>query len=199
MRSLTLATLLTAALLAAGCYGSVGYAGTASSDGYGPDLVYAAPGVQVIADFDEPIFFADSFYWRFSAGGWYRSPQYSGGWVYATPPVAVMRIDRPQAYVHYRPAGWVGHRQRGPQQTYARERRDDGQRFQPGRGGPAPTPPTYQPPPPRAAPPPPPAAPPGQRGRDRRDDRGHQDDRGHGDDRGHRDDHDGHRDDHHGR
>lgn len=200
MRSLTLAMIATAALFAPGCWGHVGYSATVSNDGYGPDLVYAAPGVQVIADWDEPIFYADNFYWRFYGGGWYRSPYYTGGWVYARPPVAVMRIDRPHAYVHYRPAGWADRRQRGGRQPVAREYRDDRSPSAIHRGEPVPRP-VYQQPPappaqqmPRAMPPPqqapraapqapraappaqqaPRAAPQGQRGRERHDD-GHRD------------------------
>jgi len=102
MRSTILAAML-AATLAAGC------AATVSGDAYGPDLVTVSPGVQVIADYDEPIFYSDGFYWRYYGGVWYRSTYYTGGWVYARPPVAVLRVDRPYAYVHYRPAGWAGH------------------------------------------------------------------------------------------
>jgi hypothetical protein len=140
MRSFILTTFTAMSLLASGC--AAGFGATVSSDGYGPELVYAAPGVQVIADYDEPIFFVDSFYWRFYGGGWYRSPRHTGGWVSARPPAAVMRIDRPQAYVHYRPQGWVSRRERGGPQPIARD-----QRMERGRA------PAYQsPPPPRAAP-----------------------------------------------
>jgi hypothetical protein len=103
MRSIIPATFLLAAALATGC------AATVASDGYGPDLVTVSPGVQVIADYDEPIFYSDGFYWRFYGGGWYRSSYYTGGWVYARPPVAVMQINRPYTYAHYRPSGWRGH------------------------------------------------------------------------------------------
>ena len=99
MRSIVAASIMAAAL-AAGC------AATVTADAYGPDLVTVSPGVQVIADYDEPIFYTDGFYWRYYGGVWYRSTVYTGGWVYARPPVAVMRIDRPYAYAHYRPAGW---------------------------------------------------------------------------------------------
>ena len=103
MRAIIPATFVLAAVLGTGC------AATVSGDGYGPDLVTVSPGVQVIADYDEPIFYSDGYYWRSYNGGWYRSSYYTGGWVYAQPPVAVLRIDRPHAYVHYRPAGWRGH------------------------------------------------------------------------------------------
>jgi len=91
--------------LATGCAGT--YGATVTDDGYGPDLVYAAPGVQVIADYDEPIFYSDGLYWRYYGGTWYRSPYYTSGWVVAAPPPAIRRIDRPHAFVHYRPQGWV--------------------------------------------------------------------------------------------
>ena len=104
------ATLAITTLLGAGC--AARYQGEVASPGYyEPELVEVSPGVQVIADYDEPIFYSDRLYWRNSGGVWYRSPTYTGGWVVASPPPAVLRIDRPRAYVHYRPRGWVGHRQ----------------------------------------------------------------------------------------
>ena len=103
MRSLAAAFLL-AAMLAAGC------AATVTADAYGPDLVTVSPGVQVIADYDEPIFYADSFYWRYDGVIWYWSSQYRSGWVHASPPAHIQRIDHPTRYVHYRPRGWVAKR-----------------------------------------------------------------------------------------
>lgn len=109
MQRLTLLTVFTAAL-ATGCAARVGY--RVSGQAYAPDLVYVAPGVQVIADYDQPIFYADNYYWRYDGGTWYRSSVYTGGWVYARPPAPLMRIERPHAYVHYRPAGWAPRGQR---------------------------------------------------------------------------------------
>jgi hypothetical protein len=117
MRGLILTAAFGAAALT-GCYVSesagASYSGgayvEASSDGYAstPDLVTVNPGVQVVADYDEPVFFVDGFYWRFYDGYWYRSNNYYAGWYfYERPPVAVLRIDRPYAYAHYRPAGYV--------------------------------------------------------------------------------------------
>ena len=116
MRGLILATAATAALSAAalsGCYaeGDVGASATypqATVYASTPDLVTVSPGVQVVADYDEPVFYTDGFYWRFYDGYWYRSNNYYSGWYfYERPPVAVLRIDRPYAYAHYRPAGYV--------------------------------------------------------------------------------------------
>jgi hypothetical protein len=170
-----------AALFAAGCAARVGYSASISNEGYGADLVYAAPGVQVIADFDEPIFYVDNFYWRFYGGSWYRSTQYTGGWAYASPPVAIQRIDRPQAFVHYRPQGWVSRRERVVAQPNMRDRRDERQRFEPRPAQPGPRPGMNQPQPPRAAPQqaPRPAPQPFRGGpqgpRERHDDRGRRD------------------------
>ena len=118
--------LFAAAAALGGCYatGDVGYRATYTSDpAYSgdayvasPDLVSVSPGVQVVADYDEPVFFTDGFYWRYYDNGWYRSNNYAAGWsYYDRPPVAVLRIDRPYAYAHYRPAGYVA---RGNRRAY---------------------------------------------------------------------------------
>ena len=113
-------TILSAVLLAGalgGCYasGDVAYSGggpAPQAEVYAgtPDLVAVGPDVQVVADYDEPVFYSSGFYWRFYDGGWYRSNNYATGWYYyERPPVAVLRIDRPYAYAHYRPSGYVAH------------------------------------------------------------------------------------------
>jgi hypothetical protein len=88
------------AALAAGCTGTgqVTY-----SAGVGPPpLVEISPGVQVIADYDEPVFFSDDFYWRFDGGVWYRSRYHTRDWVRVeAPPPRIRQIDRPTAYIHY--------------------------------------------------------------------------------------------------
>jgi len=155
-------TILSAVLFAAtlgGCYttGTVGYRSGYYAGGGGdvyvssPDLVEVSPGVQVVADYDEPVFYTDGFYWRYSSDGWYRSNNYATGWYYyERPPVAVLQINRPYAYAHYRPQGYVarsrgryrpaepisrGRRQPAAQPAYrpepARERGDAGYRSDP--------------------------------------------------------------------
>jgi len=105
--------ILLAIVLATGCYGGVMVET--------PDLVVAAPGVRVIANYDESIFFADGFYWWFYGDAWYRSTTYTGGWVYwSTPPSSIVRIDRPHAYRYYRPQGYVPHRRPAPAHTIRR-------------------------------------------------------------------------------
>lgn len=152
-------TILSAVLFAAalgGCYttGTVGYSSGYYAGGGAdvyvstPDLVAVSPGVQVVADYDEPVFYSDGFYWRYYNDSWYRSNNYATGWYYyERPPVAVLQINRPYAYAHYRPQGYVA-RSRGRyrpadpivrdhrQPAYrpepaARERRDPGYRNDP--------------------------------------------------------------------
>lgn len=119
--------LLLACLLAAGCTGgTVAYRGTATVNTYTPDMVYVSPGVSVIADYDEPVFYSDNYYWRYYDGAWYRSNYYTGGWVYARPPIAVARINRPTAYVRYRPNGYVARR---PARVYRDRDRYDNRRY----------------------------------------------------------------------
>ena len=104
-------------LLTAACAGSgsatVGYhasGGAVYGSSYHPDLVYVSPGVQVVADYHEPVFYTDGYYWRYYNGIWYRSHVYTGGWSYASPPRTLLRIERPHAYVRYRPHGYVSRR-----------------------------------------------------------------------------------------
>ncbi|CAN5921865.1 hypothetical protein BH11MYX3_BH11MYX3_19380 [soil metagenome] len=105
----------------AACAGSATYRGTATYDS--PDLVYAEPGVQVVADYDEPIFYADNFYWRNDGGRWYRSSYYNRGWVYANPPQVVARIQSPARYRHYRPNGYTVRRHDARGRTVIRDHR----------------------------------------------------------------------------
>jgi hypothetical protein len=104
----------------------VGYSATATVQT--PDLVAVSPGVSVIADYDEPIFYSDGFYWWNYGGGWYRSSYYTGGWVEARPPVAVVRVGGNTSYYrHYRPRGYVAKYRPQPshriQRPHLRDRR----------------------------------------------------------------------------
>ncbi len=80
-----------------------------------PALVEVSPGVQVIADYDEPIFFSDGLYWRSYGGVWYSSRVYNGGWaVNYNAPYAVRGISNPGMYAHYRAGGTAVYRGGGP-------------------------------------------------------------------------------------
>jgi hypothetical protein len=71
-----------------------------------PAMVYVSPGVYVIEDYHEPVFYSDGYYWRYYGNVWYRSSYHTGGWVvYHNVPRHVRRIDRPHTYVRYRGEG----------------------------------------------------------------------------------------------
>jgi hypothetical protein len=131
------------ATLAGGCVGEsrVGYSAGATVVVETPDLVEVSPGVQVIADYDEPIFYSDGFYWRYDNDIWYRSSSYTSGWVYIeSPPVTIGRIDRPHGYVHYRPSGYVARRRPVPANRIERPKPVVRDHRSDARPAPAPTP-----------------------------------------------------------
>lgn len=104
MKRIALIGLLSAAL--AGCSAEL-YTPVEGPVAATPDLVAVAPGVQVIADYDQPIFYAEGFYWWSLDGVWYRSASYTDGWVLAPPPIVITNIITPWRYTHYHPHGYV--------------------------------------------------------------------------------------------
>ena len=102
----TIPAAILAAVLGVACADTGAYVATGPTGvyagAYTPDLVTVSPGVSVIAGYNEPVFYSNNYYWRYANNGWYRSPYYNRGWVYATPPYAVSRIDRPWTYRNYR-------------------------------------------------------------------------------------------------
>lgn len=101
----TLHSVLFAAVLTAmGCTGSAQMHTTAvaEADYTPPQLIEVEPGVQVVADYDEPVFYSDNMYWRYEGGVWYQSRYHNHAWVrVAAPPPVVAHIERPEIYVHY--------------------------------------------------------------------------------------------------
>jgi hypothetical protein len=123
MRS-SLAPIVLSLALAAGCARTAGR-GSVAVTAPPPDLVAAGSGVQVIADYDEPIFFADGFYWWFFDGAWYRSASYTSGWAYiATPPAVIVQIRAPHRFRFYRPPGYVARHRPMPVYHVQRPARD---------------------------------------------------------------------------
>jgi hypothetical protein len=105
------AWLMSAAL--AGCAGSgeVEYSGGVAVTS--PELVTVSPGVQVVADADEPLFFVDGNYYLYRDGYWLRSDSYRGNFFrIERAPAKLTVINQPQAYVHFR---------RNQGRAYARE------------------------------------------------------------------------------
>jgi len=70
-----------------------------------PPMVEVQPGVLVVHDYDEEVFFVDGRYWmRAPDGRWYRASDYRGGWVVAEPrvvPAPIVRIP-PGRYKHHK-------------------------------------------------------------------------------------------------
>lgn len=104
MKRFTMLAILVGALSGACTAGVVAHPGYVV--GATPDLVEVAPGVKVIADYDEPIFYTDGFYWWYVDGAWYRSTYYTGGWVLVPPPSVIVNIHNPYNWRHHRPHGW---------------------------------------------------------------------------------------------
>jgi hypothetical protein len=67
-----------------------------------PPLVTIEPGVRVVQDCDEEVFFVGGYYWHAAPDGtWYRSHGYRGGWVVAPQHMVPMRLARVERG-HYR-------------------------------------------------------------------------------------------------
>ena len=69
-----------------------------------PPLVVVQPGVQVVQDFDEEVFYVRGYYWIRRDGHWYRARDHRGTWVYVEPrrvPPGLVRIP-PGQYRHWR-------------------------------------------------------------------------------------------------
>ncbi|HZN92968.1 MAG TPA: hypothetical protein VFB81_09685 [Myxococcales bacterium] len=67
-----------------------------------PPLVVVEPGIQVVPDYPEEVFFVDSWYWVRRDGRWFRARDYRAGWSYVTaPPAALVRIP-PGRYRHWK-------------------------------------------------------------------------------------------------
>ena len=102
--------LLMSLLVVGACYSEEPGVGVAYGVGYStPSMEYVSPGVQVIADYDYPVFYSDGFYWRYDNNVWYRSGFYNRGWgVSYDVPIGVRGIARPEGYAHYR-GGYNGY------------------------------------------------------------------------------------------
>jgi hypothetical protein len=57
-----------------------------------PQLVVVAPGVQVVPDVEEEVFFSSGWYWVRQDGGWYRSHSPRRGWAFVQPERVPRRI-----------------------------------------------------------------------------------------------------------
>ncbi len=95
-----IATLLLATALA-GCAVQHRYTGQVTVRD--TSLVAIEPEVKVVADAEEPMFFAEHSYYLFHDGAWHRGESVRGPWVLDTkPPAAVLRISQPYAYTRFK-------------------------------------------------------------------------------------------------
>jgi len=106
-----------------------------------PPLVVVEPGIQVVPDYPEEVFFVDSWYWVRRDGRWLRARDYRAGWNYvAAPPAALIRLP-PGKYKHWKAAERREDRREDrreeKREERREERRDDGRRVTapPARGG----------------------------------------------------------------
>lgn len=108
-----------------------------------PATVQIEPGIYVVEDYHEPVFYSDGWYWRYQGGVWYRSSYHSHGWVrWRHVPHGVARIHNPQVYVRYRGGARVrgGGNVRHDNRSTVRDHRDGrvrggGNTVGPSRGG----------------------------------------------------------------
>jgi hypothetical protein len=68
-----------------------------------PPLVVVSPGVYVVEDYDQEVFFVDGWYWSRHGEVWYRTRDHRGSWVAAPPrfvPVKLAHVP-PGRYRHF--------------------------------------------------------------------------------------------------
>jgi hypothetical protein len=84
-----------------GCFATVGPDGQAVGGGATftlalptvlPPLIVVEPGVSVVSNMDDEVFYSDGYYWARQDRGWYRSRDHRRGWVmvedrYVPPPI----------------------------------------------------------------------------------------------------------------
>jgi hypothetical protein len=72
-----------------------------------PALVEVSPGIQVVPEYEQEVFFVDGWYWHRAGRTWYRTHDHRGGWVVARGrevPRGLVRIP-PGRYRHYHAEG----------------------------------------------------------------------------------------------
>jgi hypothetical protein len=66
-----------------------------------PQVVEVEPGLYVVPDREDEVFYADGWYWtRWNDGRWYRARSHRGGWVAVPPPPVLARVP-PGRYRHH--------------------------------------------------------------------------------------------------
>jgi hypothetical protein len=117
------------ALALGGCFATLGEDGrmvgggeatfTLSLPAVLPPLIVVQPGVSVVRDIDDEVFYADGYYWARQDRTWFRSQDHRSGWarVENRHVPAVIARSPPGHYRHYR----GDDRQRGDQEHGRRD------------------------------------------------------------------------------
>jgi hypothetical protein len=67
-----------------------------------PAFVPVGGDVEVVADWDTPMFFADGYYWDWDGGDWYRHKELHGHRFRTREiPRSLQHVERPWTYSHY--------------------------------------------------------------------------------------------------
>ncbi len=71
-----------------------------------PQLVVVQPGIQVVPNIEEEVFYTGGWYWVRQDGGWYRSHSPRRGWFFVPPERVPPRLVHlpPGQYRHWHPA-----------------------------------------------------------------------------------------------
>jgi hypothetical protein len=127
-------TITLAAVALGGCFATVDDQGRMTGGGEAtftlglpavlPPLVVIQPGVSVVPDIDEEVFYADGYYWARRDGTWIRTQDHRSRWQrvdnrYVPAPIVQ---SPPGRYRHYRGEQRRGGEDRG---EHRGERRDD--------------------------------------------------------------------------
>jgi hypothetical protein len=98
---------LLAALGVSGCFATTDRAGNVRFSLLLPEvlppMVVVQPGVSVVTDLDQEIFYSDGYYWARQDDLWFRSRTHRGGWS------GVQRSEVPQVIISFTPGFYVRH------------------------------------------------------------------------------------------
>lgn len=83
---------------------NVEVSGPSITFGAPPPVVLVQPGVQVVEDSSDEVFFVDNVYWVRRGSRWYRANDHRGGWVVVNGPGVPPSLVRlpPGKYKHYK-------------------------------------------------------------------------------------------------
>jgi hypothetical protein len=102
-----------------------------------PQLVVVSPGVQVVPEVEEEVFFVDGFYWVRRDHTWYRSRSHRSGWVLVPARVVPQRIGGlpPGKYKRWKPEHGGRGRGRGHDDDHGHDHHDGHGHGHKGKGG----------------------------------------------------------------